>query len=399
MQANIDITAPLPLEGGAGKPKPVKMATKLAYRNLFHDRLSLTVTLVGIVFSVLLVAVQCGLYIGNERVIAAMIDRSEGDLWIVPFGTKAFDDPSFLMGLEKHAVLSIPGVESAEELLVGFSVWRKPEGGSTTVLLIGSDHQHGSLKPWKIVEGSLHDLRAPNAVAVDDSYFQDLGVNNLGDSAELNNMRVKVGTVTHGIRSFTTLPYIFTTLRHARTLLDASANQSTYTLVRLKDGADPEKVREALKVRLKDREILKQEEFRQRSVDYWLFQTGAGAVLIAGAALGLIVGIVIVAQTLYSSTKDHLNEFATLRALGASANYVYKVILIQALLSAIIGYGLGMILSLIVIWASKDSTLAIVMTPGLAVLLFLLTLGMCAIAAISAIFKVTRIDPAGVFSR
>jgi putative ABC transport system permease protein len=86
MQANINTTAPLPVESGAGKPKPVKMAAKLAYRNLFHDRLSLTVTLTGIVFSVVLIAVQCGLYIGSEQMIAAMLDKSEGDLWVVPFG-------------------------------------------------------------------------------------------------------------------------------------------------------------------------------------------------------------------------------------------------------------------------------------------------------------------------
>jgi putative ABC transport system permease protein len=158
-------------------------------------------------------------------------------------------------------------------------------------------------------------------------------------------------------------------------------------------------VRADLNDRLKDREILTQREFRNRSVDYWLFQTGAGSALIAGAALGMIVGVVIVAQTLYSSTKDHLNEFATLRALGASAGYIHKVILIQAIMSAFLGYGIGMVLSLLVIWATKGTTLLIIMTPGLALLLFALTLGMCIIAAISAIFKVTRIDPAGVFSR
>ena len=49
----------------------------------------------------------------------------------------------------------------------------------------------------------------------------------------------------------------------------------------------------------------------------------------------------IVAQTLYSSTKDHLNEFATLRAIGSSRRYIYKVIICQALLSAVIGFGLA----------------------------------------------------------
>ena len=82
-------------------------------------------------------------------------------------------------------------------------------------------------------------------------------------------------------------------------------------------------------------------EFRERSRAFWLFGTGAGAALFAGALLGVIVGTVIVAQTLYSSTKDHLNEFATLRAIGSSRDYIYKVIICQALLSAVIGFGLA----------------------------------------------------------
>jgi putative ABC transport system permease protein len=296
-------------------------------------------------------------------------------------------------------VLSTAGVAGSEELVVGFAAWRKPKGGSTAVLLVGSDHKQGSLKPWNLVAGSLGDLDAPFTVAVDDTYFADLGVAKNGETAEVNGVRVRIAAVTHGIRSFTTLPYVFTSLKQARMLLDAGTNQASYALVNIEPGADLETVRQDLVSRLQDREVLTQQEFRNRSVDYWLFQTGAGSALIAGAALGMIVGVVIVAQTLYSSTKDHLNEFATLRALGASAGYIHKVILIQAMLSAVVGYAIGMVLSMLVIWASKDTTLFIIMTPGLALLLFALTIGMCAIAAVSAIFKVTRIDPAGVFSR
>ena len=127
--------------------------------------------------------------------------------------------------------------------------------------------------------------------------------------------------------------------------------------------------------------------------------TGAGAALIAGAVLGVIVGMVIVAQTLYASTKDHLSEFATLRALGARSGYIVKVILCQALISAVLGYTIGMMLALLVVWAAHGSELSIVMTPKLALSLFLLTTAMCIISAISAIIKVTRIDPATVFNR
>jgi len=394
-----DPSALLAAENAKGKPKIVRMAGKLAYRNLFHDRLSLIVTLTGIVFSVVLVAVQFGLYIGSETTIAAMLDNSKGDLWIVPLSTKSFDDPSFLIGREKYAAMSTPGIASAEDLVVGFAGWKKPKGGTTAVLLIGSDYKNGSLKPWNIRQGSIADLVEPLTVAVDDTYFTDLGIEKLGDRAEVNDIRVRVSAVTHGIRSFTTLPYVFVSLQRARQLLGATSSQATYTLVRLSPGTNIESVRADLAARLTDREILLQQEFRKRSVDYWLFQTGAGSALIAGAVLGLIVGVVIVAQTLYSSTKDHLNEFATLRALGASAGYIHKVILIQAIVSAFIGYGIGIVLSMLVIWATRDTTLLIIMTPNLALLLFALTLGMCIIAAISAIFKVTRIDPAGVFSR
>lgn len=395
------LMADLAQAAGAGGDlkRAIRMAPKLAYRNLFHDRLSLIVTLTGIVFSVVLVAIQCGLYLGSQQTIARVIDQTEGEIWIVPLGTKSFDDPSIMTGQEKYSALAVPGVAGVENLLVGFSKWRKPEGGKTTVLLVGSDWQDGGLAPWNLVEGSLDDLNAPFTVSVDKSYFKDLGIKQLDDVAEINGQKVRVAAVNKRIRSFTTLPYVFTNRQSALSLLGASANEASYTLVRLEPGADAEKVRAEIAARLPDAEVMQRNDFRTRSLNYWLFQTGAGAALIAGALLGLIVGIVIVAQTLYSSTKDHLNEFATLRALGASGSYIHQVILLQAMMSALIGYTIGMILALIVIWASRDTTLNIVMTPGLAAALFGVTIGMCAIAAVSAIFKVTKIDPAGVFSR
>ena len=163
--------------------------------------------------------------------------------------------------------------------------------------------------------------------------------------------------------------------------------------------ADAEAVRQQLTARLDGAEVLTKTEFRDRSLRQWLFRTGAGLALIGGALLGIMVGTVIVAQTLYSSTKDHLNEFATLRALGSSSGYIYKVILAQAGLSAVIGYVLGILISLGILYLSRNTPLPLVMTPGLAASLFGLTLFMSAISAISAIIKVTKIDPAMVFNR
>ena len=179
----------------------------------------------------------------------------------------------------------------------------------------------------------------------------------------------------------------------------AGTDLATFQVVKVFPGVDVEQVRSELAGRLEGAEVLTTDEFRDRSLTQWLFRTGAGVALIGGALLGILVGTVIVAQTLYSSTKDHINEFATLRALGSSSGYIHQVILTQAGLSAVIGYILGMMLALLVVLASQSTPLPIIMTPQLAVALFSVTLFMCAISAISAIVKVTKIDPATVFSR
>src|SRR5262249_1044851 len=192
-----------------------------------------------------------------------------------------------------------------------------------------------------------------------------------------------------GLRPSPTFPRPCTTVATARSVRGAWPEQASYTMVRVAPGRDIEVVRKALAARLPNAEVVTHAEFRKRSLDYWLFETGAGSALIAGAVLGIIVGVVIVVQTLYASTQDDINEFATLRALGASASYIHKVILTQAVISAVVGYLLGIVLSLVVIWLSRETTLLIVMTSNLAIMLFVLTVGMCVFAAICAIFKVT----------
>jgi putative ABC transport system permease protein len=376
------------------------MILTLAFRNLFHDRIRLLVTLVGILFSIVLVAVQLGLYYGASRMITANIDQAKADLWITTFGAKSYEDGGILLTeRERHQALAVPGVANVVPLLVTFAEWRKPAGGSTRVVLVGTDAERGALEPWNLVEGTWEDIRAPESIAVDRTYLNELGITGVGSTAQIAAGRVKVRALTDGIRSFTQSPYAFTTLNRARQLFNIDSERSTFLLVQLAEDANIDTVRSELKNRLDSAEVLTKTEFRDRSLRQWLFRTGAGVALIGGALLGILVGTVIVAQTLYSSTKDHLNEFATLRALGSSSGYIHRVILAQAGLSAVIGYGLGMTIALFIVYLSQGSPLPIVMTPGLAFWLFTLTLFMCAISAISAIVKVTKIDPAMVFNR
>jgi putative ABC transport system permease protein len=342
----------------------------LGARNLFHDRLRFIATVIGIVFSIVLVTVQMGLYLGFGRMVTTMIDRADADLWIMPRGTKCFEDPSLLDVRGRNRALETEGVAQAIPVVIGFSDWRMPSGAMTPVFVVGSDLKAGGLVPWNVVEGSLEALGAPRAVAVDRTYFDRLGIAKLGDGAEIRGQAVRVAALTEGIRSFTTTPYVFMNVDRARAHTGVPQDKATYILVRLKQGAELEAVRDRLRANVPDVEVLTSAEFAKRSHNFWLFGTGAGAGLFFGAILGVIVGTVIVAQTLYSSTKDHINEFATLRAIGSSRGYIRKVILWQAALSAVIGFSIAALIGFVVVRLTENGALPIVLTPGLMIALF-----------------------------
>jgi putative ABC transport system permease protein len=128
-----------------------------------------------------------------------------------------------------------------------------------------------------------------------------------------------------------------------------------------------------------------------------MFTTGAGVAVLLAALLGLVVGVVVVAQTIYATTMDHLREYGTLKAMGASNGYLYRVIIQQAVISAVTGYALAMGVSLLVVQGSQHGGAAILLPLPMAVGMLGLTLAMCIGAALVSINKVTRLDPAMVF--
>ncbi len=137
------------------------MVLTLAFRNLFHDRIRLSVTLVGILFSIVLVAVQLGMYLGSSRMITAMIDHTKSDLWIVAYGAKSFEEGGILLTEgDRHQALSVPGVKAVVPLVVAFAEWRKPAGGSTRVVLVGTDAEDGGLEPFSLVKGTWEDIKS-----------------------------------------------------------------------------------------------------------------------------------------------------------------------------------------------------------------------------------------------
>lgn len=130
-------------------------STKQTANERAREKLRTRAAVIAMVFATILIATQSALYLGSEERIAAIMDRSFADLWIVPFGTKSFDDPSLLPGRERYAALSTEGVVEVQDLVVGYGSWKNERIGNKTVMLVGSSWATGGFSPWNIVDGSL----------------------------------------------------------------------------------------------------------------------------------------------------------------------------------------------------------------------------------------------------
>ena len=128
-----------------------------------------------------------------------------------------------------------------------------------------------------------------------------------------------------------------------------------------------------------------------------MFTTGAGIAVLMAAVLGLVVGMAVVAQTIYATTMDHIREYGTLKAMGAPNSYVLGVILQQAAIAAAMGYVIGMVVSVFVVHGASKGGANILLTWKTSIEMLILTIFMCGTAAVVSVKKILGLDPAMVF--
>ena len=371
----------------------------LARRNLFHDRIRFAVTLTGIVFALVLIIIQFGLFLGFTTTTSNNIDHSNADIWIVFHGVGYFDTGRMFSERKFYEVLSVPGVRRAEKYIQNFAYWKKPDGGVENVQVIGFHPGSGLGEPWSVVEGNVLDVKLEDGIIVDELYKEKLGVSKIGDRVEIGDHRARVVGFTRGIRSFTTSPFVYTSFKNALnyTRPEAREDQLAYILVTVAPGVRSREVLESLRTRLTDVDVYTREEFSRRTRFYWMFTTGAGLAVLTAALMGLVVGVAVVAQTIYAATMDHIREYGTLKAMGATNGYLYRVLIEQAAWSAVLGYSFAMFAAHFIVQASETGGALILMPPAMKIAMLVLAVCMCIAAALVSINKVTRLDPAMVF--
>src|SRR4029450_4408147 len=159
---------------------------------------------------------------------------------------------------------------------------------------------------------------------------------------------------------------VFTTHSQAQRYLNLDTDKTLYLLVRAQPRVDPATLARRISARLPDVTAQPPADWRSAQQNYWMFGTGAGVTVLIAAGLGLLVGVVVVAQTIYAATLDHIREYGPLKAMGATNGYLLRVIVTQAVISALIGGVLGVGIGLTAARLSQQGTTAVIIPELLA---------------------------------
>jgi len=373
----------------------------IARRNLFHDKVKLATALLGVVFSVVLVTCLGGLYVSSSRNATGVIDNAGADIWIAARGTRSVDMGEPISKRRLYQALATPGVLWAEPLLVQFSQWRLPDGRQEITQIVGVEPNTRLNLPWGMAAGRRDSIRFDDGVIIDERERGRFGGGGrwleIGDRVEIFNSRARIAGFSQGVGTFTTIPYVFMTTRQALrcTLLDDEWTK--FILVKAAPGVRPDELRQRLVSRLPDVDVLTTAEFSRLSRNYWLFGTGVGMGIIFAASLGLVVGSVIVSQTIYASTLDRMGEYGTLKALGMSNPRLGWIVLRQALLIGLMGYGIGAAVALGLSERMPQWRLPVEIPPWLYGGMLVVTMVTCAASSVTSVAKVFRLPPAAVF--
>jgi len=374
------------------------MAVDLATKSLLHDRLRFMITVIGVAFAVTLVFVQVGLFLGLMDNASLTIEQIDADLWVTSHNTPNVDFAHAFPETYVKRVRSVPGIARADNLIVWFMNVNLPNGAVEGTEVYALEDFGAWNFPHGVIEGDLSDLRRGPYMVLDDSAKKRWGGFTVNDYREVLGRRLKIIGRTIDAKSFTTTPLTFMDLRLAQSLNESDLRgNTTYILVKLAPGANADAVRAEIQRRLPYNDIYTKAEWAKRSRSYWIDSTGLGLNMYITVFLGCLVGIVVVAQTLYTSTMEHIREFGTVKAIGGGNRDIYAILGKQAAIAAVAGFALGALQAFALRPVMAKIDLKLIIPTELYVLVLIGAIVLCLSAAMISFRKVASIDPALVF--
>jgi putative ABC transport system permease protein len=300
--------------------------------------------ILGVAFASLLIAQQASIFCGLMRLTASQIrDLKGAEIWVMDPNVQFVDDIKPMSENELYRVRGVDGVAWAVRLYKGLSRAKLPSGNFQQVILLGLDDSTLVGAPQTILRGRVEDLRMPDAVIMDRHGAQQLWPDDpfrMGRVFEMNDRRAVLVGVCEASRTFQTFPVVYTRYSQATQFVPRERKVMSFILAS-SDADVPTKTACAAIERQTGLKALARDEFVWATIDYYLRKTGIPINFGITVLLGFLVGTAIAGQTFYLFTVENLRHFGTLKALGATNSTLLKMILLQAGIVGLVGFGIG----------------------------------------------------------
>jgi len=379
----------------------------VAIKMLVGDRAKYLGIIMGLTFASLLITQQLAIFIGlMARTYGAVTDLSLPDVWVMDPKVQFIDDIKPLQDTTVYRVRGIDGVQWAMPLYKGLLKARLDNGNFQTCNVFGLDDATLIGGPPKMDVGELADLRRAESIIVDRFGAEGKLARTLpdgrkvplkiGDTMELNDHRATVVGICEVSRTFQSQPVVYTTYTRATTFAPRERKLLSFVLVKASPGVKPEALCERITAAT-GLAAFTRDQFKWKTVWYFMKYTGIPINFGIAVALGFVVGTAIAGQTFYNFTLDNLRHFGALKAMGAPNDMLLRMILLQAVMVGLIGYGLGVGLAALFGYGLSGSELAFLLPWQLLLISATAVTLICILSALVSIHKVVRLEPAIVF--
>ena len=366
----------------------------LAVRNLFQGKVRLVMSTGGLALALLLVLTLDAIWAGSESQVSAYIDRSGADVWVSQQGVRNMHmASSTLPSTLTEKVGKEPGVASVTPILYLLSTVNTGHSNHLAYIIgLPSDPAAGA--PWQVVSG--RGVPGTGEAVIDRTVAEDSGMR-VGSEVSILNRRFRVAGLTEGtLNIVNSIAFIsmqdFMDIRR-------STDAVSYLLVKMEPRRSADAVAASIETDVGGVTAQSRAAFsaQERKVI-----AGMSTDIVAIMNLvGLLIGLAVMALSVYTSTLARRAEYGMLKAVGARNRDLYLVVVAQAAISLVLGLAVSVLLTLVLSFAVPVVKPSITMEMSLASVLKVASMALviAAVAAVLPVRQMAHLDPSLVFRR
>ena len=365
---------------------------RLAFRNLFQNKARLVISVGGVALALLLILSLDAIFTGVERQVTAYIEHSGADIWVSQADVRNMHmASSSLPDSVTRKVKYVPGVASVTPILyLTNNVVSGDERSLAYIIGLPEKAEFGG--PWIISSG--HNLPGDKGVILNRNIAEKSGIA-LGDEVKILGKKFKVTGFSEGTASLVN-SVAFISMKDFEEMR-GSYNTVSFVLVKVNDGESPKVVAARIQSQVRDITVQTRDDFATQ--ERQVVKDMSTDVITIMNLIGFLIGLAVMALTVYTSTLSRRREYGMLKALGARNTDLYFTVLAQAILSVVLGFFFGLAITLLLTFVIPifGSNLALEVSRVSLLKVGSVSLVIAAVSAMLPIRQIAGLDPAMVF--